>query len=920
MSRPASQPVPSGSSGLSTQSGQAQRTGPHAGAGDSAQRASSHHQATATAPWVPPVQARSHESAKAALQLRGLALVLLAFLAVGVVYSVVVPIFEAPDELHHYFYVRHLASGNPLPVQDPKADQPWAQEGSQPPLYYALAALVTSWVPTDDALLVSRPNWHANMGEPLEPGNKNRIVHTALEDWPYQGTSLAVRLGRWFSLLLGMGTIVAVYAIARRLLPSRPDLALVAAATTAFIPQFIFVSSAVSNDNLVILLSTLAIWQLVRLLQEPHTPVRLLLLGVTLGLAALTKLSGLALLPLALAVLVLQAWRQHRWRDLPRDLLLVLAPLLLIAGWWYWRNWQLYGDATGLNVMLQIVGPREPPPGWAQLPSEFQGLRISFWGLFGWFNVAFPDWVYKVLDALSLVVLAGMLIGLLRIGRKAGAEATRGNGSANGEGFGLRSLQPLYWVILLLSAWIAVMMTALVRWTRLTPGTQGRLIFPAISALIILLVLGWDQLWPRWTGKRAQSVATKEGRTSFLDRLTDLASSALRGGRRVWLAIWPLLLLALSLSAPLSVIAPAYALPPQLGRGDIPESALLAEPILFGDVARLVGAEVGASSVQPGQEVPFTLYWEVLREVPYDLSLFIRLLGRHNEVVGQLDTYPGWGNYATSLWREGEIFADSYRLRVRWDALVPAIVHVDTGLYYAPTQRDVPSRNAAGQPVPSIVGKLRLTPSTTAPSEALKDHSARPTSFNYNGLAALWAYDYSAQELKPGDTLTITLYWQALATMEEDFTVFIHLLGPGLGGSSWDKLTQFDRPPLDGDYPTSAWQPGDLIVDRYTLQIPVDATPGHYRPLVGFYLPATLERVPVDTTPWETNLADGMDDPARFSRSVSGDRGEVRDRGALLPAVSILAGAAGQDTIDADPGSSQSRLRDETMRNENHGS
>lgn len=757
----------------------------------------------------------------------GLVVVLALFLVLGVYYSRTVPIFEAPDELHHFFYVRHLASGNPLPVQDPDAQQPWAQEGSQPPLYYALAGLLTSWIPTDDALTVSRPNLHASTGVPLETGNKNVVVHNlALEQWPFRGTVLAVHVARWFSLVLGMATIVCTYAIARRLLPDQPDLAVAAAAINAFIPQFIFISAAVSNDNLIILLASFTVWQLVRLLQRPATAAQLVLLGVTLGLAALSKLSGLGLIGLAVGVLVLQAWREHRWRVLLRELLLTLAPALLVAGWWFWRNWALYGDFTGLNVMLQIVGPRVPPPTLSQLPSEFQGLRISFWGLFGWFSVPFPAWVYTALDILSLLTLAGLTIGVARMLRRAGQHAASVNA------FSLRSVHSLYWILLLLSAWIAVITTALVRWTRLTPGTQGRLLFPAISALAILLVLSWSQLLP------------------------------LRGRlRRAWLAVWPTWLLLLALAAPQFVIAPAYAVPPRLDAGAgqaMPPTALLPQPIRFGEVVQLVGAQIEPDTVHPGESVQVTLYWEALQEMPYDLSLFIRLLGQHNEIAGQIDTYPGWGNYATSLWRPGEIIVDKYRVPVHWDAATPVLLRVDTGLYYAPTQQDVPSLDAAGQPVPAIVGTVRL-----AGRPGLPVALQRPVDYDFNGLVRLAGYEYSTDAVRPGESITVTLHWQAVAPMGDDFTVFVHLLGPG---ATSERVAQQDQPPLGGNYPTSVWQPGDEIVDQYVLAVPEDAAPGVYRPLVGLYLPTTLERVQVGSA-----------------------TGDVRDRGAWLGPIEVKA-------------------------------
>ena len=68
--------------------------------------------------------------------------ILLAFLALGVVVSLVTPIFEGPDEMAHFAYVKSLADGRGFPGQPIViADDAPAQESGQPPLYYLTAAL-----------------------------------------------------------------------------------------------------------------------------------------------------------------------------------------------------------------------------------------------------------------------------------------------------------------------------------------------------------------------------------------------------------------------------------------------------------------------------------------------------------------------------------------------------------------------------------------------------------------------------------------------------------------------------------------------------------------------------------------------------------------------------------------------------------
>ncbi len=70
------------------------------------------------------------------------------FLLLGLGYSSLTPVFENSDETLHYPFVKHLADGQGLPVATP--GQLWNQEGTQPPLYYALVAASTFWLNTDN--------------------------------------------------------------------------------------------------------------------------------------------------------------------------------------------------------------------------------------------------------------------------------------------------------------------------------------------------------------------------------------------------------------------------------------------------------------------------------------------------------------------------------------------------------------------------------------------------------------------------------------------------------------------------------------------------------------------------------------------------------------------------------------------------
>lgn len=107
----------------------------------------------------------------------------------------------------------------------------------------------------------------------------------------------------------------------------------------------------------------------------------------------------------------------------------------------------------------------------------------------------------------------------------------------------------------------------------------------------------------------------------------------------------------------------------------------------------------------------------------------------------------------------------------------------------------------------------------------------------------LLGYSLDVDEFRPGDTFYLTLYWQALASLDEDYTVFTHLLGehnPATNGPLW---AGHDGQPDGGQYPTTSWQPGEVILDVHPLMIPADAPPGEYQFEAGLYLLETMTRL-----------------------------------------------------------------------------
>ena len=130
----------------------------------------------------------------------GIALILTAFFGLGIVYDMATPLFEKPDEIWHYPYVSYLADGQGLPVQDlAQAQLSMRQESTQPPLYYITAALATFWIEDDDwqDLMWLNPFWGYSAPGTVND-NKNRVLHTEGERFPYREQCLPFAQLDWY--------------------------------------------------------------------------------------------------------------------------------------------------------------------------------------------------------------------------------------------------------------------------------------------------------------------------------------------------------------------------------------------------------------------------------------------------------------------------------------------------------------------------------------------------------------------------------------------------------------------------------------------------------------------------------------------------------------------------------------------------
>lgn len=700
------------------------------------------------------------------------ALILAAYLILATIYSFVTPPFEASDELWHYPMIQSLAdNGLQLPVQDPAVQTAWRQEGSQPPLYYMLAAALTSWIDTSDMNFWRRINPHADIGVVRPDGNANMLTHRPDEaQHRFSGALLALQLARLLSVVLSAGTVLVTYLLGLQLFPARRAVALLAMAFNAGLPMFLFISGSANNDNLSNLLGNLLTLLIVRLLMSEDAPrVRdYAILGAVTGAGLLAKLNLGFFIPIIALSLLWISLRRRDWRSLVIGGVVSGVLTIVVAGWWYLRNAQLYGDPTGLNVFLDIVGRRAIPANAAQLWSERDSFLQAFWGFFGGMNVPLPLDVYTIYNILGGIGLVGALAYV--IWRTAA-----------------RRVEPhltiAHWITLL---WIVITFVSYLRWTAETPASQGRLVFGALSSICVWLALGWS--W--WLPRRARILAA-----------LPVAFTAL-------VAVWtPIQVL------PLPVVAFTAASGEPL--------ATFIEPDGGGTIAIQALARLPAQ-VRPEEYLEFALVNSMTEPLTHDWSLFVHLVTPDGVIVGQRDVYPAGGLIDTSDPPLNDAWLNPVAVWVPANAYAPQTLDVVIGWYDLQTGERMTLPDGGET---FSVGQVALLP------RASDLDVPNPINVNFANQIELVGYTLSDLSPAQGEAVTLTLYWCGLTQIETDYVVFAQIIDP----ITTTIYAASDAMPAAWARPTTTWTPGEIVEDAHTLTVSADAPPGIYEIYVGLY-------------------------------------------------------------------------------------
>jgi 4-amino-4-deoxy-L-arabinose transferase-like glycosyltransferase len=396
-----------------------------------------------------------------------------------------VPDVGAPDERQHANYVAVLLQDKELPVLKPGSQDLYeTYQSHQPPLYYVLAAA-----------------WCKALG--ADPLSANQV------------TGLKIRS---LNALIGLVTLAGLFAGAMAMYAKAP--VALAAAGTGLMPMCVALHGAVGNDPLLIALCTWCLTGLVSGLRSRFDGRWTLQVGVSAGLALLTKTTAVALLP-AVAVGLL-AGRVRDWKVWSGCLAL---PVAMAVPLWA-RNWSLYGDPFALRAFNEAFGGSPQAAAFVEAvgPWTYWTNLVLWWtvrsliGVFGYMDVFILEQTSRSLSNALYVLMGTFLFFLLIVG------FWRSVALANKDSALRAMLAPV-------AVFLLVVVLLFVRFNMQYFQGQGRYIYPALASVAWLLAPG---------------VALSR-------------SSPERGGPAVRATLWCLALGWLSLFA-WSELGPAFAL------------------------------------------------------------------------------------------------------------------------------------------------------------------------------------------------------------------------------------------------------------------------------------------------------------------------------------------------------------------------
>lgn len=241
---------------------------------------------------------------------------------------------------------------------------------------------------------------------------------------------------------------------------------------------------------------------------------------------------------------------------------------------------------------------------------------------------------------------------------------------------------------------------------------------------------------------------------------------------------------------------------------------VIAQEINFANSVRLLGYDT--PSTRPG-EVSLMLYWEIIDQPPLlDYGLVAHLVDQW----GFRWTTKGVFNYPPEEWEPGEMVIHQLTID-RPPGLPPGEYTLELEWFSPSSNERLPViRSGQFGGVYGQVGPLWIPAELASTDQVLVMQHQVNEAF---GPLRLLGYDREMTEIYAGDILRLVLYWQLESQPTSDLQMTL-----GLEDTNGEGFQVYQDHPVHGSYPTSQWSEGEVVADRYAIQLGSRLPAGDY--------------------------------------------------------------------------------------------
>jgi hypothetical protein len=457
---------------------------------------------------------------KKARKISIIGLIIIVFIVKEAAWLCVIQPFRGIDEIAHYRYVQTLFNEQRLPTLGQTLFREGIKAGGMTPGQ------------ADDTITIAGPlqsksGYQINYIAQHPPLYYIALlpVYAILQHQNNITIMIAMRI---VSVLMMAVSLYFIFKTIKKLLPENRILPEAVTVAIAFLPTFSYVSGLINNDNLLAPLSAILIYLLVErnASQKAGTGHESVMkwsikTGIVLGLLALTKMTAL---PLFLVVLIIRiidffkAKEPAKRKSVIYSTLIIFAIPLAVAGWWYLRNFMLYGTFFATLREAVVVNPKIITAFPAILkffpdinPAATMKIGVvdffitknffveyykNIWGSASGFAELITSWQFVGIVIFTFLGVIGQIMNLYKNRIAKGGLIKRAHDFlASGQG-----ILFLTFVILLSSlAWKIYEMSSLRGYMS---AMHGRYFLAAAPALMYMLLRGWEYLTgKKWAGK-----------------------------------------------------------------------------------------------------------------------------------------------------------------------------------------------------------------------------------------------------------------------------------------------------------------------------------------------------------------------------------------------------------------------------------